>query len=122
MLENFRDFEATDPFGQTWQVRFLWQQNAISIRHFDGVDVKFRVTGPDGPMEKVVALRHPLLLELSRKTGHPLTDAWVSRLGAAHLRHMIETWEDMEKTLVTPAMEDLERYDRTLEQRAPVAR
>jgi hypothetical protein len=72
MLSNHRQFEAgPDPFGHKWQVRFLWQQNGISIRHADTVDCKFAVNSGQGETEKVIALPHPLLLELSRKTGEP---------------------------------------------------
>jgi hypothetical protein len=132
MVDNIRRFEAgPDPFGRTWQVEFRWLQTGISIRHADTVDVKFvlwtadgdeaenqasggAVQGTDGApdnaqekAEKVIALPHPLLLELSRETGHPLTDPWCMRLAARHLREMIETGDDVEKTLVTlklPAM------------------
>jgi hypothetical protein len=61
----------------------------------------------DNTIEKTIALRHPDLLELSEKTGRPLTDPWCSRLAAEHLRSMIETGEDMEKNLITPSLEQL---------------
>jgi len=117
MIENFRSFVVgPDPFGRQWQVIFLWQQNGITIRHADTVDVKFELR-QDGQMsEKVVALRHPDLLALSHKAGRPLTDAWVLKLGALHLRHMIESDEDMDKTLVTASLEDLERHNSLLEE------
>ena len=57
----------------------------------------------------MLALPHPALLALSEKTGHPLTDGWCLMLGARHLKGMIETGEDLEKTLVTLAPRDLER-------------
>src|ERR1700687_3214496 len=103
MLENSRRFEAgPDPFGRTWEVEFRWLQTGISIRHADTIDVKFVVWARDEPkQEKVLALPHPALLTLSRKTGHALTDPWCLALAAAHLRQMIETGEDLEKTLVT---------------------
>jgi hypothetical protein len=110
MGENLRHFEVSDPAGRTWQVDFVWVQNAISIRHSDTVDVKFAAASDGERAEKIVALPHPLLLELSRKAGRPITDPWCSRLAAQHLRHMIETGEDAEKTLVTARMEDLEAY------------
>lgn len=108
MPESFRHFQARDPFGQTWQVNFLWLQTAVSIRHSDSVDVKFALSNCETNMTKVVALRHPDLLTLSQKTGRPVTDAWCSRLAAAHVKRMIETWEDMEKTLVTAPLAELE--------------
>jgi hypothetical protein len=113
MPTNFRSFEAgPDPFGRMWKVEFKWLQTAISIRHADTVDVKFMVSNGDEWEEKVIALRHPDLLELSKKTGHPLTDPWCSRLAAAHLAQMIETSDDMEKTIVTPEFAELELYAR----------
>ncbi len=112
MLENFRRFQtAADPFGRVWDVSFRWQQNGISIRHADTVDVKFNIWTADEPrQERVIALNLPDLLKLSAKTGHPVTDAWSMKLAALHLKHMIETDEDMEKTLVTPSYAELERH------------
>lgn len=122
MLENFRSFQATDPFGRTWDVEFRWQQNAISIRHSDSVDVKFFLTREGETIERVLALPHPDLLRLSAKAGRPLTDAWCLKLGALHMRHMITTWEDMEKTLVTVPYADMERHNAELEQLAKAGR
>lgn len=112
MIESYRRFQTeADPFGRVWQVVFRWQQNGISIRHADTVDVKFHVWTVDEPkQEKVIALNHPDLLKIAGKTGHPLTDAWCIKLAALHLKHMIETDEDMEKTLVTVPYAELERY------------
>ena len=117
MPENFRDFKVgPDPFGRTWQAYFRWLQNAISIRHADTVDVKFGVSTEGVPSEeRVIALPHPALLALSKKLGHPLTDTWCMKLAAMHLKHMLETGEDMEKTLVTAQPAELEQYARELE-------
>jgi hypothetical protein len=119
MVENIRRFEAgPDPFGRTWEVEFRWLQTGISIRHADTVDVKF-VLWTEGPedkpedkedkQEKVIALPHPHLLALSAETGHPLTDPWCMRLAARHLKYMIESGEDLEKTLVTLSLPALQR-------------
>jgi hypothetical protein len=116
MLENFRNFKVgPDPFGRTWQAYFRWLQNAISIRHADTVDVKFGISTEGVPSEeRVIALPHPALLALSAKLGHPLTDTWCMKLAALHLKHMLETGEDMEKTLVTTQPAEIERYAREL--------
>ena len=55
----------------------------------------------------MIALPHPALLELSRETGHPLTDPWCMRLAGRHLIYMIESGEDLEKTLVTVPLPSL---------------
>ena len=111
MAETFRRFSAgPDPFGRTWQVEFKWLQTGISIRHSDTVDVKFLLWAEDEPrQEKVIALPHPSLLELSGETGHPITDPWCLKLAARHLRSMILSAQDWEKTLVTLSMDDLRR-------------
>jgi hypothetical protein len=116
MIENFRRFQTeADPFGRVWEVEFRWQQNGISIRHADTVDVKFNVWTTDEPkQEKVIALTHPDLLKLSTETGHPLTDAWCMKLAALQLKYMIESDEDMEKTLVTPAYPELAQRAQSL--------
>ncbi|MBK5290694.1 MAG: hypothetical protein JJE04_03235 [Acidobacteriia bacterium] len=108
-MDNFREFQAgPDPFGRIWQVSFLWQQTAISIRHSDSVDVKFVITDGEITEEKVMALMHPMLLALCGRTGRSLTDALCLKLAGLHLKQMIETGEDMEKTLVTLSASDLE--------------
>jgi len=117
MLESFRKFKAgPDPFGRTWDVEFRWPQTGISIRHADTVDVKFEAA-PDGEpkYERVIALSHPDLLKLSQVTGHPLTDPWCMKIAALHLEHMIESGEDIEKTLVTVRYDEMERYAKELE-------
>lgn len=122
MLDNFRRFEAVDPFGRKWSVEYRWQQTAISIRHSDSVDVKFQLSQGDDVMERVIALPHPILLDLSENAGRPLTDAWCLKLAALHLKTMIETDRDMDKTLVTASMDDLQRCRRVLEQAVPAMR
>lgn len=119
-MENFRRFDATDPYGRVWHAEFRWQQNAITIRHCDAIDVKFQIQQGDDVTEKVVAINHPDLLALSGKTGHAITDGRLSRLAALHLKEMIETDRDMEKTLVTPTLKDLQRYSSRLEPAASV--
>lgn len=111
MSEQARLFEAgPDPFGRMWKVQFRWLQTGISIRHADTVDVKFFVTPEGGGTEeKVVALPHPALLQLT-DGGRKLTDPFCMRLAAAHLRRMIETSEDMDKTLVTVSPQELHGY------------
>lgn len=115
-MENFRQFEAgPDPFGRIWKVQFKWMQTAISLRHSDTVDVKFILQDGDTKVEKTIALTHPDLLELSKRAGRRMTDAWCSRLAALHLKHLIETAEDLEKTLVMASPEQLAEYDAALQ-------
>ena len=111
MPENIRRFQAgPDPFGRIWEVEFRWLQTGISIRHADTVDVKFVMwTDGEDKQERVIALPHPSLLTLSSETGHPLTDAWCTLLAARHLRYMIQSGEDLEKTLVTLSLPALQR-------------
>ena len=117
MIDNFREFQAgLDPFGRTWKVHFRWLQTGISIRHADTVDVKFGVSTEGEPFEeRVIALPHPVLLEVSKKVGHPLTDPWCMKLAALHLKHMLESGEDMEKTLVTVPAPEIEQYAHELQ-------
>ena len=111
---HHRNFKATDPFKREWQAEFRWLQTGISIRHADTVDVKFELRSGEDIQEKVIALPHPLLLELSKSSGVPLTDPWCMRLATAHLQIMIRTWEDMDKTLVTLSLPDLERVQQAV--------
>ena len=117
MSDQCRQFDAgPDIFGKMWSVQFRWLQTGISIRHADTVDVKFLVTPEGGEAEeKVIALPHLGLLEVAKDGGHRLTDPYCMRLAAAHLRHMIETSEDMDKTIVTLSQLELAAYDRRLQ-------
>jgi hypothetical protein len=111
-----RLFEAgPDSFGRTWKVQFRWLQTGISIRHADTVDVKFFLTPEGGETEeKVIALPHPELLRLTRERNRKLSDSYCLRLAAIHLNRMIETSEDMDKTLVTLSGRELESCDEQL--------
>jgi hypothetical protein len=116
MQENIRRFSAgPDPFGRTWEAEFRWLQTGISIRHADTVDVKYLLWTEGEPrQEKVLALPHPVLLDLAREIKHALTDPWCMRLAASHLRSMIESGEDLEKMLITLSASDLKRASGTL--------
>lgn len=109
---NFRQFEAgPDPFGRKFQVMLKWLQTAISIRHADTVDVKFvLVDESEGQTAKTIALPHADLLKVSKDSGRPMDDPWCARLAAAHLLHLVETGEDMEKDLVTVSLAELQQY------------
>src|SRR5690349_4201797 len=105
---NYRQFEAgPDPFGRKFQVYFKWLQTAISLRHADTVDVKFILEDETGARtEKTIALPHAALVQVSRETQRPMDDPWCARLAEMHLLHLIKTGEDMEKDLVTVAIEE----------------
>lgn len=116
MLDKFRRFQAgPDPFGRVWQAEYRWLQTGVSIRHADTVDVKFVLWieagqgGESDRQEKVIALPLPALMELSQEAGHEITDPWCARLAARHLVHMIESGEDLEKTLITVPIVQLRR-------------
>jgi hypothetical protein len=115
MSEYYRTFEAgPDPFGATWKAEFRWAQNAISIRHADTIDVKFEITSGEIHEEKIIALPHPMLLKASHATEQPVTDPWVNRIAALHLKKMIITGDDVEKTLVTLDYDTILGYAETL--------
>jgi hypothetical protein len=114
-MENFRQFEAgPDPFGRTWDVRLKWMQTAISIRHSDSVDARFLMESEGEQQQKLISLPHARLIGLSQEAGLPMTDAWCCRLAALHLKHIVESGEDLEKDLVTPSLEQLRGYNEEL--------
>lgn len=115
MVENFRNFETgPDPFGRSWKLTFRWQQNAISIRHADTIDVKYELECDGEKQEKVVALPLPLLLKVSAALKRGITDAWVMKLGGLHLIEMISTWQDMDNQLVTANIEEISAYAKVI--------
>src|SRR5262245_30216500 len=108
MIENPRRFEATDPFGRKWTCTLRWLQNAISIRHADAVDVKWELYSTDGTeLERVVALHHPALIELSKRSKREMTDSWCIRLAAAYLLNAVTNWEDIENVILNPSLDQL---------------
>ena len=115
MIVNLRQFEVTDPFDRVWQVEFRWQQNAISIRHCDAIDCKYYLSSGDEKRELVVALMHADLLAAASAQGRELTDPWCMGLAALHLRHLISTWEDMDKAIAVAAPAALARYASDIE-------
>jgi hypothetical protein len=123
MSDQSRLFEAgPDPFGRMWKVQFRWLQTGISIRHADTVDVKFFVSSEGlPPEEKVIALPRAFLLKLTRDSGRKLTDPLCMRIAAAHVRHMIETSEEMDQTLVAMLPAELASYFDQLKETAALA-
>ncbi len=109
MESSVREFECVDPFGVTWNVRFLWHQVGIAIRHADTIDCKFHLAGGGEELDKVIALEHIQLKDLAAELHRDITDPWVMQLAGNHLRYMVESGEDMDKTLVTLSMDDLRR-------------
>ena len=114
MSVPFRHFTAPDLFGAPIEVEFRWIQTGISIRHADTVDVKFEIVMEGRRQERVLALPHPQLLRVSAESGHPITDPWCSRMAALHLKHMIESGDDFEKTLVTLTGDQMNEYAKKL--------
>ena len=114
MSVPFRHFTAPDLFGAPIEVEFRWIQNGISIRHADTVDVKCEIVMEGRRQERVLALPHPQLLRVSAESGHPITDPWCSRMAALHLKHMIESGDDFEKTLVTLTGDQMNEYAKKL--------
>ncbi len=116
-MQNFREFDAgPDPFGRTWHVLFKWLQTAISLRHSNTVDVKYLLTSGEEAMEKVVSMTLPELIALAARNQRKVTDPWCSRLAMQHLRFLVESGEDMEKSLVVPSPEQLASYQKVLKE------
>jgi hypothetical protein len=117
MVQNFRNFETgPDPFGRTWKITFRWQQNAISIRHADTIDVKWTLECEGETQDKVIALPLPMLMKVSADTKRPITDSWCMKLAGYHLIEMIATWQDMDKELVTCSLDEITGNASSIEQ------
>jgi hypothetical protein len=111
MVENFRNFETgPDPFGRSWKIAFRWQQNGISIRHADTIDVKWDLECDGEKQEKVVALPLPILMQVSKEGKRSISDAWCMKLGGLHLIEMLASWQDMDKELVTISLDEARTY------------
>lgn len=121
MSENIRRFFVNDPFGRSWDIEFRWQQNAISIRHADAIDCKYYASTGEERRELVVSLQHADLLNVAADAGRELSDAWVTRLAGLHVRHMISSWEDLDKAIAVVSRGEIEAYNAALEETAAQA-
>ena len=110
-MENFREFQVTDPFGADWAVQFKYLQTGISIRHCDSVDVRFILTNGDARVEKTIVLMHPELRDFASATGRKISDPWCSRIAVLKLRQAIESAEDLDKDYLTVSAAELAAYD-----------
>ena len=96
---NYRDFQARSGLTQQdYHCQFVYLQTAISLRHSDTVDVKFRVDGT--PV--VVALPHTAWIEYQHRTGQPLTDDCAAQVAASLLREGLERGDDVELLDLNP--------------------
>jgi hypothetical protein len=117
VMKNFRDFEAgPDPFGRTWHVLFKYQQNAISIRHSDSIDVCFLLSNGGETMHKIVVIQHLDIRHYAQRTGRVISDTWCSRIGMLHIKHAVETAEDLEKEYLAVTPREIEEYDAAIQQ------
>jgi hypothetical protein len=103
---NYREFKAQSTLtGQDYQCRFVYLQTAISLRHSDTVDVKFRVNGEG----VVVALPHTAWGEYENRAKRPLTDERAACVAAGILKESLERGDDVELLELNPAAEEVVR-------------
>ena len=101
---NYRKFQAqTALTGQSYHCRFSWLQTAISLRHSDTVDVKFRIDGAG----VVVALPHPAWPLYLQRAGKQLTDARAALVAAGILKEALERGDDIELLDLNPSAEEV---------------
>lgn len=115
LMDNFREFEVTDPFGRTWAAQFKYLQTAISIRHSDSVDVRYVLTSGDEGMQRTMVMQHADLRDYCARTGRKMSDAWCSRLAALKLRQSVQNAEDLDSAYlpVTPA--EIDSFDHAIQ-------
>src|SRR5262249_3665799 len=90
---DYRDFQVRSSLTQQdYHCQFVYLQTAISLRHSDTVDVKFRVNGEG----VVIALPHTAWVEYQHRTGQPLTDQLAAQVAASLLQEALERGDDVE--------------------------
>lgn len=101
---NYRDFRTQSALSrQEYHCVFVYLQTAISLRHSDTVDVKFRVNGTG----VVVALPHTAWGMYQHSTGCALTDARAAEVAAGILKEALERGDDIELLDLNPTAEDV---------------
>lgn len=115
-MENFREFQVTDPFGKTWTAQFKYLQTGISIRHSDSVDVCYLLQSDGETVRKTVVLQHPELRDFAARTGRKISDPWCSRLAVLKLQQVISNGEDPESQYVPVTVAEIAEYDAVIQQ------
>jgi hypothetical protein len=101
---NYRDFHTQSVLtGQDYHCLFVYLQTAISLRHSDTVDVKFRVNGTG----IVVALPHTAWAVYQQKAGRPLSDARATEVAAGILKEGLERGDDIELLDLNPGADEV---------------
>lgn len=96
---DYRDFQARSSLSQQeYHCQFVYLQTAISLRHSDTVDVKFRVDGAG----VVVALPHTAWVEYHHRTGLALKDECAAEVAASLLREALERGDQIELLDLNP--------------------
>jgi len=62
-------------------------------------------------LKRTVALPNAELKARCAQTGRKMDDGWCARIAALHLKYMIETAEDFDKSLVTLSPAQIAEYD-----------
>ena len=114
-MENFREFQVTDPFGRTWTAQFKYLQTGISIRHSDSIDVRYVLDSvSDGQTERIqktMVLHHADVRSYAAKSGRKISDAWCSRIALLRLKTAIENAEDLENDYLPVTPSEIAQYD-----------
>jgi hypothetical protein len=79
------------------------------------VDVQFLVSDGTQVLKRTVAMQDLDLKTRCKKTGRLMDDAWCARIAALHLKNMIETAEDFDKSLVTLSSAQIAEYDEAIQ-------
>src|SRR5579871_1350174 len=101
---NCRDFKVQSSLtNQQYQCKFVYLQTAISLRHSDTVDAKFRVNG-EGVL---VAMPHTSWQAYWNKTGKHLTDERAICVAAGILKEALERGDAVELLDLNPSPDDV---------------
>jgi len=101
---SYRDFLVQSSLTQhSYRCQFVYLQTAISLRHADTVDVKFRVDGTG----VVVALPHTAWSQYQQRAGQALTDERAARVAAGLLQEALERGEAIELLDLNPSAEEV---------------
>jgi hypothetical protein len=101
---SYRDFQVQSSLTQhSYRCQFVYLQTAISLRHSDTVDVKFRVDGTG----VVVALPHIAWGQYQQGAGHALSDERAAHVAAGILKEALERGEAIELLDLNPSADEV---------------
>ena len=75
----------------------------------------FLLSNGEESTHKIVVIQHLDIRNYAQRTGRVISDTWCSRIGMLHIKHAVETAEDLEKEYLAVTPREIEEYDAAIQ-------